>query len=194
MFGKAQQTTTQTLFPASPSAVNDLPSGRLKGTFMTHISFSCPKVIAAILGIIWASVEPTLPYAFLCVLAIVLDVLTAWRCNRRIHKIAPTKADGKLKSSRMSKVITDLAILWLCLLLADGVEKQLLSHWGELHLAQYVAAIFIAITAVSIAENESTAKNSKWATLLQRFIASKISRHTDLPEEDVMEILRDKKG
>lgn len=160
---------------------------------MNISNFSFPKLIAAILGILWASIEPTLPYAMLCIFAILLDVLTAWRCNRRIHRIAPSSgADGRLKSHHMSKVITDLAILWLCMLLADGVDNQILPHLGNLHLAQYVAAIFIATTALSIAENESTAKRSTWARILQKVIASKVSRHTDIPEDELMDILKHK--
>jgi len=162
---------------------------------MNTLNFSFPKLIAALIGILWASIEPTLNYALLCIFAVLLDVLTAVRCNRRIKRISPkTKADGKLKSQHLAKIITDLAIVWLCMLLAQGVEKELLLHLGNLHLAQYIAAIFIAITALSIAENESTAKDAKWAKLLQKVIASKISRHTDVPEEEIMEILKDKKN
>lgn len=160
---------------------------------MNLSNFSFPKLIAGILGIVWASIEPTLPYAFLCVFAVSLDCLTAWRLNRRIKSLAPNATDGKLKSSHMSKMITDLAVVWLCMLLADGVDNQILPHLGDLHLAQYIAAIFILTTAVSIAENESTAKNSTWARLLQKIVASKISRHTDIPEDELLDILKDKK-
>lgn len=161
---------------------------------MNLSNFSIPKLIAAIVGIVWASIEPTLPYAFLCLFAVILDCMTAFRLNRRIKRIAPqSNADGKLKSSHMSKMVTDLLIVWLCMLLADGVDHQILAHWGNLHMAQYVAAIFILTTAVSIAENESTAKNSTWARLLQKIVASKLSRHTDIPEEELMEILNEKK-
>lgn len=157
-----------------------------------NTTFSFPKLIAALLGIVWASVEPTLPYAFLCVFAVLLDCLTAWRLNRRIKRLSPEATDGKLKSSHMSKMITDLLVVWLCMLLANGVDQQILGHFGNLHLAQYVAAIFILTTAVSIAENESTAKNSTWARLLQKIVASKLSRHTDIPEDEIMDILKDK--
>lgn len=157
-----------------------------------NTTFSFPKLIAAILGIVWASIEPTLPYAFLCLFAVLLDCFTAFRLNRRIKRIAPnSNADGKLKSSHMSKMITDLLVVWLCMLLANGVDEQILAHWGDLHLAQYVAAIFILTTAVSIAENESTAKTSTWARLLQKIVASKLSRHTDIPEEELLDILKE---
>lgn len=149
-----------------------------------------PRLIAAFLGVIWAYLEPTIPYAVLCVLAVLIDCLTAWRLNRRIKQKYPkAKTDGKLKSARMTKMISDLAIVWLCILLATGVDEHLLGHFGGLHLGQYVAAIFVLCTAVSILENESSCNGSAWARAVQKIVTSKVSRHLDIDEEELKEII-----
>lgn len=149
-----------------------------------------PRLIAAFLGVIWAYLEPTIPYAVLCVFAVLIDCLTAWRLNRRIkQKYQKAKTDGKLKSARMTKMISDLAIVWLCILLATGVDEYLLGHFGGLHLGQYVAAIFVLCTAVSILENESSCNGSAWARAVQKIVTSKVSRHLDIDEEELKEII-----
>lgn len=149
-----------------------------------------PRLIAAFLGVIWAYLEPTIPYAVLCVFSVLIDCLTAWRLNRRIKQKYPkAKTDGKLKSARMTKMISDLAIVWLCILLATGVDEHLLGHFGGLHLGQYVAAIFVLCTAVSILENESSCNGSAWARAVQKIVTSKVSRHLDIDEEELKEII-----
>ena len=153
---------------------------------------SIPRLIAAFVGMIWAYLQPTFPYALVCVLAIVIDCITAARLNRRIKRHLPnSKADGKIKSARMSKMVQDLLVVWLCILLATGVDEKLLSHFGGLHLGQYVAAIFVVCTAVSILENESSCNGAAWARLAQKIVANKVSRHIDIPEDELERILHE---
>lgn len=89
----------------------------------------------------------------------------------------------------MTKMISDLAIVWLSILLATGVDEHLLGHFGGLHLGQYVAAIFVLCTAVSILENESSCNGSAWARAVQKIVTSKVSRHLDIDEEELKEII-----
>lgn len=153
---------------------------------------SIPRLIAAFVGMIWAYLQPTFPYAFVCVMAIVIDCITAARLNRRIKRYLPnSKADGKIKSARMSKMVQDLLVVWLCILLATGVDEKLLGHFGGLHLGQYVAAIFVVCTAVSILENESSCNGAAWARLAQKIVANKVSRHIDIPEDELDRILHE---
>lgn len=150
-----------------------------------------PRLLAAALGILWAYLEPTIPYALLCVFAVFLDMLTAARLNRRIkQKFPKAKTDGKLKSARMTKMISDLAVVWLCILLATGVDEHLLGHFGGLHLGQYVAAIFVLCTAVSILENESSCNGAAWARAIQKFVTNKVSRHLDIDESELEELIK----
>ncbi len=153
---------------------------------------SIPRLIAAFVGMIWAYLQPTFPYALVCVMAVVIDCITAARLNRRIKRHFPnSKADGKIKSARMSKMVQDLLVVWLCILLATGVDEKLLGHFGGLHLGQYVAAIFVVCTAVSILENESSCNGAAWARLTQKIVANKVSRHIDIPEDELDRILHE---
>ena len=159
-------------------------------SFFQNLFGSLPRLIACLLGVLWAYIEPTLHYEAICVFAVLLDCLTAYRLNRRIKQRFPhAKTDGKLKSARMSKMISDLVMVWLCILLAMKVDDNLLYHFGGLHLAQYVAAIFVLCTVVSILENESSCNGSTWARVVQKFVTSKVSRHLDLSEEEMRELL-----
>lgn len=161
--------------------------------FQTLLSSSA-RLVAVCLGVVWAWMEPTLPYALMCVFAVLLDCLTAWRLNRRIKSVYPNAdSDGKLKSSHMFKMCSDLAIVWACILLANGVDLTLLGHFGGLHLGQYVAAIFVLCTAVSILENESSCNGASWAKVVQRFVANKVARHIDLDPAELERIMQELK-
>lgn len=163
-------------------------------TIVSFIQNFFPRCCAAVLGFLWAYLEPTVPYALLCVFAVMLDCLTAYRLNRRIKRLLPNaKTDGKLKSARMSKMISDLTVVWLCILLAVGVDDKLLGHLGHLHLGQYVAAIFVLCTSVSILENESSCNGAVWARAVQKVVTSKVSRHLDIDEEELEKLLNEKR-
>ena len=152
---------------------------------------SLPRLLATGLGIVWAYLEPTVPYAILCVFAVLLDCFTAYRLNKRIKQKYPNaKTDGKLKSAHMTKMISDLTVVWLCILLAHGVDMHLLGHLGGLHLGQYVAAIFVLCTAVSILENESSCNGAAWARAVQKIVTNKVSRHLDMEEKELEELIK----
>lgn len=154
---------------------------------------SLTRFLAATLGIVWCWIEPTLPFAFICAFAVLIDMITAWRLNRRIRQhYSKEVADGKLKSSHMSKMITSLAIVFLCIVLAHHIDNTLLAHWGTIHLGQYVAAVFCLTQFVSILENESSCNGSSWARVLQKFLADKTARHLDIDPEKFEELRKQK--
>ena len=142
---------------------------------------SLTRWLAAGVGILWCWIEPTISFVLICAFAVLIDCLTAWRLNRRIRKkYSKEVADGKLKSSHMSKMISDLIIVFLCIILAYNVDISLLAHWNGIHLANYVAAIFCLTQIVSILENESSCNGSTWAIVLQKVLADKTSRHLEI--------------
>ena len=153
------------------------------------------------IGIIIAWIEPTLPYMAICLFAISIDCLSAWRCNRRIYakyreaikKNPNATIDGKLKSQHMAKMINDMIIVFLCVILAYHVDNTILPHLTELHLAQYVAAIFCVIQFVSILENESTGSNALWARVLQKIVADKTERHLGIKYKDLIADVHEQK-
>lgn len=151
------------------------------------------RLAASLIGILWCWIEPTMPFLYLCVFAILLDCITAWRCNRRIYKKCrddikrnpKAKIDGKLKSQHMSKMITDMLVIFACIILAYHIDNTMLPHLGNLHLAQYVSAIFCLIQFVSIIENESTCNDNTWARVMQRIVADKTERHLGIKYKEL---------
>jgi len=136
------------------------------------------RFFAGVLGVVWCWLCPTLPFIFICVLAVLIDCITAWRLNRRIRRYyTKDVADGKLKSAHMSKMIGDLAMVFLCIILAYHIDTTILAHLNGLHLANYVAVLFCATQVVSILENESSCNGATWALLAQRVLADKTKRH-----------------
>lgn len=155
-----------------------------KMTMLNYLS----RVFAAGVGMLWCWIEPTLPFALLCVFAVLLDCFSAWRLNRRVRNKYPNGgADGKFKSSHASKMVGDLLVVWLCILLAGGVDVIILPHM-DLHLGNYVAAIFCLIELWSVLENESSCNGASWAVVMQKFLVDKTKRHLeiDLKNESII--------
>lgn len=69
------------------------------------------RCLAAMLGLLWCFIEPSLNYIAVCFFAMILDCYTAWRCNRRIYsryreaikKNPRCKMDGKLRSKKWQR-------------------------------------------------------------------------------------------
>lgn len=142
------------------------------------------RVAGGVVAALWCAIEPSLMFFYVCVFAVALDCITAYRLNRRIRRTYSSDvADGKLKSSHMSKMVTDLAIVFACIVLAYQIDFNILGHLGNLHLANYVAAIFCGVEIVSILENESSCNGKSWAKVLQQFLADKTIRHLNIDEE-----------
>lgn len=162
---------------------------------MTTLYQFLSRILCAIIGVIWCYIEPTLNYLLICFFAIAIDCYTAWQCNRRIYakyreaiKRNPNcKTDGKLKSQKMKRIISDIIKIGLCLVLINHVETDILGHLGNLYLTNYVAAIFCIIQFVSILENESTCNGAPWARVLQKIVADKTERHFNIKLKELME-------
>lgn len=137
-------------------------------------------LLCVALGSVWAWIEPTIPFALLCIFAVLCDCLSAWRLNRRVRDAyGPERCDGKLKSVHMKKMIGDLFMLFSCILIAQGVDQFCIPGF-EIYLGNVVAAIFLLTTLVSILENESSCSDAKWAVLIQKYVADKTRRHLNI--------------
>lgn len=164
---------------------------------MNNIQFYLARVISAIVGVIWCYIEPTMPFLVICLTAIVIDCYTAWRCNRRLcayykrKGLKSSEYNGKLKSTKMFKMLGDFTVVMLCVVLAYNIDNRLLGHIGGLYLAQYVSAIYCVVQFVSILENESTCNDAKWAKILQRFVADKAERHLGVSLDDLTDGTKD---
>lgn len=136
-------------------------------------------------GALWTWIEPTIPFALLCIFAVLIDCLSAWRLNRRIRaRYGPAAADGKLKSHHMGKMVSDLLMLFSVMLIAQGVDDYVLP-FAELYLGNFVAAVFLIKTIVSILENESSQNGNTWARAVQKFVMDKTKRHLEIDIEEI---------
>jgi len=152
------------------------------------------RIIAALIGLVWCSIEPSLNYIAVCFFALICDCYTAWRCNCRIYsryreaiKRDPRcKIDGKLKSKKMAKMVKDFTVLILAIFLATMIDTVVLDFQSPLHLANYLAAIYCAVQFVSILENESTCNGAAWARVMQKIVADKTERHFNIKLKDLM--------
>lgn len=159
-------------------------------TFLPYIT----RFIAAAIGLIWCSIEPSLNYIAVCFFALVLDCYTAWRCNRRIYdryrdaikKDPRCKMDGKLKSKKMVKMVQDFSVLIMAIFLATFIDTVILDYMNPLHLANYLAALYCGVQFVSILENESTCNGAPWARVMQKIVADKTERHFNIKLKDLM--------
>lgn len=148
---------------------------------------------AVVVGVIWAYIEPTVPFLMLALFAMLLDCYSAFRLNRRIKKMYPkVSADGKLKSSHLSKLVSDMVIVFAAIIMAHLIEKNCFPHLMPIYLPNYVCAIFCVVQIVSILENESSCNGKPWARLAQKIVANKISRHL-LDGEDFEQMMRESK-
>lgn len=147
---------------------------------------------SASLAALWTWIEPTIPMAAVCVFAVVLDCISAFRLNRRIKcKYPESGADGKFKSQHASKILTDLGMVFLCIVLAYRIETDLLPI-GSLYLANWVASIFCFVEFWSILENESSCNGASWAKFLQKFLVDKTERHINITHEELIAIIKNK--
>lgn len=152
------------------------------------------RIVAGLIGILWCYIEPSLNYIAVCFLALILDCYTAWRCNRRIYsryreaikRNPKCKMDGKLRSKKMAKMVQDFSVLVMAIFLAVIIDKDLLAHMGELHLANYLAVIYCSVQFVSILENESTCNGAAWAKVVQKIVADKTERHFNIKLKELM--------
>lgn len=159
-----------------------------------QLIYHLPRFIAAIGGIAWCYVEPSLNYVSVCFFALILDCYTAWRCNRRIYaryreaikKNPKCKMDGKLRSKKMAKMVQDFTVLIMGIFLAAAIDNNLLAHMGPLHLANYLAAIYCGVQFVSVLENESTCNGSPWARVMQKIVADKTERHFNIKLKELI--------
>ena len=137
------------------------------------------KYIGAALFGLAAYIEPTLPFMAVCTLAVLYDVVSAWRLARRASTAQPDKASGKFKSSAMGKVLVTLTKVYGLILLAYLVEN-IVFEGMNMRLPNIAAGAVCFWQLCSILENEASCNNSKWARIARRILIDKTARHFDI--------------
>lgn len=98
--------------------------------------FYVSRAIAAVLGLLWVHIEPSINFITVCFFALIIDCYTAWRCNRRIYqkyreeikRNPKCKMDGKLRSKKMAKMVWTFSVLIMCICLASYLDRNILGY------------------------------------------------------------------
>lgn len=159
-------------------------------TVASSSSFS-KWIVSFLVGTLWSAlIEPIIPMVLVCIFAMIADTVTAWRLSRRCHKKYPKVADGKVHSSKIFNIFGDFVVLFTAILLAHMIDEVILKDFDSMYLPNWIATVYCAYQLISIIENESSCNDKSWARLAQRVVANKISRHLDIDEYELNELLR----
>lgn len=134
------------------------------------------------IGAAMAILEPTLPYILICSMMILADCYTAWSLSRRARKAHPDKvsADGKkFKSKHFGEVLVTLLKAWALIIMSFLIQRHI-TDGMPVDLTKVAAGAICFWQLWSILENESSCNGAKWATILQRILVDKTSRHFDI--------------
>lgn len=141
-----------------------------------------------IVGGIIGSIEPTVPFALICLFASCLDCVTAWRLARRIKRKYPqSKPHVKFESEKFFSIFTKFLILFGCIILAYLIDTYIF-YMFDMYLANMVAGSFCIYELWSILENESSENSKSWAKLLQKIMINKASRYIEGLEDSIKDI------
>lgn len=135
--------------------------------------------------------ETSINFLVPCLIAVILDVVSAWDLGRRVHKKYPTRADGKFKSEYKYRIIATLIIIFLCIIMASYVDIYIIKNSDV--SVRFVVAVFLFYQLWSCLENWSSENDNKIAKALQRVMVNKIERHINVPLADIL-IPDDKKA
>ena len=85
----------------------------LKAFFEGLFSYGS-RLLFFLIGAVWGLLEPTVPFAGICLFAILVDCFTAYRLGKRVKKLNPkTKTDdGKVRSSYARRMFYTLCVVY----------------------------------------------------------------------------------
>lgn len=143
------------------------------------------QYVTSIFGGSLLAFETSLDYFIPCMLAIILDVFSAWMLGRRVHRKYPEKSDGKFKSEYKYRVMITLAVVFIVLILAAYVDVVV--RRSDDQMAVRVAmSFFLFYEGWSCLENWSSENDQSFAKALQRIMVNKAERHLDVPLSDIL--------
>ncbi len=147
------------------------------------------QYVISIAGGLIVAFESSINFFIPCLIAIVIDVYTAWALGRRVHKKYPEKADGKFKREYKYRIITTMIIIFLAIIVANYVDVYVIKD-SDISV-RFVVAFFLFYQAWSCVENWSSENDNKMALVLQRIMVNKAERHFNIKMSDIL--LNDKK-
>jgi hypothetical protein len=137
------------------------------------------KFISGLTGAIIACFVQTFPFAMICLFAVIVDCISAFRLSLRVKAKFPGQCSGKLKSDSARRMFGALFIIYSVICLLHTVDKYIFTFM-DMYLANIAAGVFCMVQVVSILENESSCSSAKWAKALQKILIDKTKRHLDV--------------
>lgn len=152
---------------------------------MEEIKIKLLQYATSIFGGLLLAFETSLDYFIPCLLAIALDIFSAWMLSRRVHQKYPDRCDGKFKSEHKYKVMITLAVMFVVLTLAAFVDMKVRRSDDDLAVRAAMGA-FLFYELWSCLENWSSENDEPFAKALQRIMVNKAERHLDVPLSDIL--------
>lgn len=145
------------------------------------------RVVLFVVGAVWGLLEPTIPFAGICLFAILMDCFTAYRLGRRVKKQKPNLAadEAKFRSSYARRMFYTLCIIYACTVLGWLIDTYMYP-FVDLYLANFISGGFCLVQLLSILENESSCNDARWAKVLQKVLVNKAARHLEIDAEDLI--------
>lgn len=128
--------------------------------------------------------ETSIPFFIPCLIAVIIDVYTAWSLGRRVHKKHPDKADGKFKSEYKFRIMITMIIALLAIIVANYVDIYVIKDSDI--AVRFIVGVFLFYQIWSILENWSSENDNKLARALQRIMVNKAERHFNVSLADIM--------
>ena len=160
----------------------------LKAFFEGLFSYGS-RLLLFLIGAVWGLLEPTVPFAGICLFAILVDCFTAYRLGKRVkaknHKATTDK--GKFSSKYARRMFYTICVVYACTVLGWLIDTYMYP-FAELYLANFISGGFCFVQLLSILENESSCNEAGWAKVLQKVLVNKAARHLDISEDDLQDL------
>ena len=144
------------------------------------------RISLFIIGAFWGLLEPTIPFAGICIFAIILDCITAYRLGKRVKSLnkSTTVDEVKFRSKYARRMFYTLCIIYACTVLGWLIDTKIYP-FVDLYLANFISGGFCLVQLLSVLENESSCNTARWAKVLQKVLVNKAARHLDISEKDL---------
>ena len=129
--------------------------------------------------------ETSIDFFVPCLIAVVLDVISAYFLGRRVHLKHPEHSDGKFKSEYKRRIVFTMIIVWLAIILANYVDIAVRYSTDRLAV-RYTVSVFLFYEVWSCLENWSSENDKPLAKALQRIMVNKAERHLNVPLKDIL--------
>ncbi|MBO6233314.1 MAG: phage holin family protein [Clostridia bacterium] len=149
------------------------------------------RFIVVFLGAVWGWIYPSLAYIIIALMFIMIDNISAYKCNKRVKKKYPNKCKtAKYSSHKAWKTIQTMGITILIIVLTHTLETHVTSQFTEMKVTAMVSCLICGVTGLSILENWSTANDNapKWLNVLKKFLVDKTERYLNVDIDNDGEI------